>query len=625
MYGSQEFDCIVVGAGHAGCEAAHAAARMGLRVALITQSMEAIALMPCNPSVGGPAKGHVVAEIDALGGLMGLASDMSFLQMRTLNTGKGPAVRALRAQTDKRRYQNCVRTLLEKTPEISIVQASVVEIIAVSGEARGVRTHTGTVYRARTVVVTTGTYMESKVIVGTTIMSSGPNGLLPSHGLSENLRLLGLTLGRFKTGTPPRIHRRSVDFHRMEEQRGDENYGRFSRRSTRLQAEQVSCWLTYTTAKTHEIIRANLHRSPLYGGLIAGRGPRYCPSIEDKVVRFADKERHQIFLEPEGYDTEEIYVQGFSTSLPEDVQVEMLHSVIGLEQAEVMRTGYAIEYDYVDPLQLKLTLESKLCAGLFFAGQINGSSGYEEAAGQGLWAGINAGAKVRGLPPFVLLRSEAYLGVLIDDLVTKGTAEPYRLMTSRAEHRLLLRFDNAETRLLPKGVEYGLVPRQELSRLREEEDALGYWKDYLEQRKMAPQESVNRHLAAISTAPLEHTATAAALLRRPEVDWTALREMVPELSEVEPRLAQRIAIEVKYAGYIERQLGEVAIFRSLELKAIPSGVRYSEMRGLSLEAREKLERVQPRSYGQAARISGVSPADIAVLMVHLRNFIAEIP
>jgi len=598
---------------------------MGLRVALITQSMEAIALMPCNPSVGGPAKGHVVAEIDALGGLMGLASDMSFLQMRTLNTGKGPAVRALRAQTDKRRYQNCVRTLLEKTPEISIVQASVVEIIAVSGEARGVRTHTGTVYRARTVVVTTGTYMESKVIVGTTIMSSGPNGLLPSHGLSENLRLLGLTLGRFKTGTPPRIHRRSVDFHRMEEQRGDENYGRFSRRSTRLQAEQVSCWLTYTTAKTHEIIRANLHRSPLYGGLIAGRGPRYCPSIEDKVVRFADKERHQIFLEPEGYDTEEIYVQGFSTSLPEDVQVEMLHSVIGLEQAEVMRTGYAIEYDYVDPLQLKLTLESKLCAGLFFAGQINGSSGYEEAAGQGLWAGINAGAKVRGLPPFVLLRSEAYLGVLIDDLVTKGTAEPYRLMTSRAEHRLLLRFDNAETRLLPKGVEYGLVPRQELSRLREEEDALGYWKDYLEQRKMAPQESVNRHLAAISTAPLEHTATAAALLRRPEVDWTALREMVPELSEVEPRLAQRIAIEVKYAGYIERQLGEVAIFRSLELKAIPSGVRYSEMRGLSLEAREKLERVQPRSYGQAARISGVSPADIAVLMVHLRNFIAEIP
>jgi len=625
VYGSQEFDCIVVGAGHAGCEAAHAAARMGLRVALITQSMEAIALMPCNPSVGGPAKGHVVAEIDALGGLMGLASDMSFLQMRTLNTGKGPAVRALRAQTDKRRYQNCVRTLLEKTPEISIVQASVVEIIAVSGEARGVRTHTGTVYRARTVVVTTGTYMESKVIVGTTIMSSGPNGLLPSHGLSENLRLLGLTLGRFKTGTPPRIHRRSVDFHRMEEQRGDENYGRFSRRSTRLQAEQVSCWLTYTTAKTHEIIRANLHRSPLYGGLIAGRGPRYCPSIEDKVVRFADKERHQIFLEPEGYDTEEIYVQGFSTSLPEDVQVEMLHSVIGLEQAEVMRTGYAIEYDYVDPLQLKLTLESKLCAGLFFAGQINGSSGYEEAAGQGLWAGINAGAKVRGLPPFVLLRSEAYLGVLIDDLVTKGTAEPYRLMTSRAEHRLLLRFDNAETRLLPKGVEYGLVPRQELSRLREEEDALGYWKDYLEQRKMAPQESVNRHLAAISTAPLEHTATAAALLRRPEVDWTALREMVPELSEVEPRLAQRIAIEVKYAGYIERQLGEVAIFRSLELKAIPSGVRYSEMRGLSLEAREKLERVQPRSYGQAARISGVSPADIAVLMVHLRNFIAEIP
>ncbi|MBT9153668.1 MAG: tRNA uridine 5-carboxymethylaminomethyl modification enzyme MnmG [Firmicutes bacterium] len=617
VYCGGEFDCIVVGAGHAGCEAASAAARMGLSVAVLTQSMEAIACMPCNPSVGGPAKGHVVAEIDALGGLMGYAADMSFVQMRTLNTGKGPAVQALRAQTDKRLYQQVVRELLERTPNLRIIQASVVEILVESGRARGVRTHTGTLYRAKAVVVTTGTYMESTVIVGSSTIASGPNGLLPSHGLAANLRALGFRLGRLKTGTPPRIHRRSIRFDRMVEQRGDEEAARFSRRSSRLDPEQMSCWLTYTTAATHEIIRSNLHRSPLYAGLIAGRGPRYCPSIEDKVVRFADKERHQIFLEPEGYSTEEVYVQGFSTSLPEDVQVMMLRSVIGLEQAEMMRAGYAIEYDFVDPTQLTLALESKLYAGLFFAGQINGSSGYEEAAGQGLWAGINAGAKVRGLPPFVLLRSEAYLGVLVDDLVTKGTSEPYRLMTSRAEHRLLLRFDNTESRLLPKGVEVGVVPEWEL--LRGDEAGISQWMEYLERRKVSPEEAVNRHLASVPTSPIEHTTTAAALLRRPEISWEGLSVIVPELTEVALHLAQRVSIEVKYAGYIARQREAVELFQRLELKAIPSGVRYSEMRGLSLEAREKLERVQPRSYGQASRISGVSPADIAVLMVHLER------
>ncbi|MBS3984886.1 MAG: tRNA uridine-5-carboxymethylaminomethyl(34) synthesis enzyme MnmG [Selenomonadales bacterium] len=619
MYCGGEFDCIVVGAGHAGCEAAHAAARMGLSVALLTQSMEAIALMPCNPSVGGPAKGHVVAEIDALGGLMGYAADMSFVQMRTLNTGKGPAVQALRAQTDKRLYQQVVRELLEKTPNLRIVQASVVELVVEAGEVRGVRTHTGTLYRAKAVVVTTGTYLESKVIVGSTALPSGPNGLLPSHGLSENLRSLGFKLGRLKTGTPPRIHRRSVNFAAMEEQRGDSEFAPFSRRSARLAPVQLSCWLTYTTARTHEIIRANLHRSPLYAGLIEGRGPRYCPSIEDKVVRFADKERHQIFLEPEGYNTEEIYVQGFSTSLPEDVQLEMLRSVIGLEEAEMMRPGYAIEYDFVDPTQLTLTLESKQYAGLFFAGQINGSSGYEEAAGQGLWAGINAGAKVRGLPPFVLLRSQAYLGVLVDDLVTKGTSEPYRLMTSRAEHRLLLRFDNAEFRLLPIGVEFGVVPRQELTRLREEEAGISQWIEYLERRKVAPEEGVNRYLSGVPTAVLEHTTTAAALLRRPEITWEGLCTIVPELCEVTPRMARCVATEVKYAGYISRQRDAVEQFQRLELKAIPSDVNYSEMRGLSLEAREKLARVRPSSYGQASRISGVSPADIAVLLVQLER------
>jgi tRNA uridine 5-carboxymethylaminomethyl modification enzyme len=619
MYCGGEFDCIVVGAGHAGCEAAHAAARMGLSVALLTQSMEAIALMPCNPSVGGPAKGHVVAEIDALGGLMGYAADMSFVQMRTLNTGKGPAVQALRAQTDKRLYQQVVRELLEKTPNLRIVQASVVELVVEAGEVRGVRTHTGTLYRAKAVVVTTGTYLESKVIVGSTALPSGPNGLLPSHGLSENLRSLGFKLGRLKTGTPPRIHRRSVNFAAMEEQRGDSEFAPFSRRSARLAPVQLSCWLTYTTARTHEIIRANLHRSPLYAGLIEGRGPRYCPSIEDKVVRFADKERHQIFLEPEGYNTEEIYVQGFSTSLPEDVQLEMLRSVIGLEEAEMMRPGYAIEYDFVDPTQLTLTLESKQYAGLFFAGQINGSSGYEEAAGQGLWAGINAGAKVRGLPPFVLLRSQAYLGVLVDDLVTKGTSEPYRLMTSRAEHRLLLRFDNAEFRLLPIGVEFGVVPRQELTRLREEEAGISQWIEYLERRKVAPEEGVNRYLSGVPTAVLEHTTTAAALLRRPEITWEGLCTIVPELCEVTPRMARCVTTEVKYAGYISRQRDAVEQFQRLELKAIPSDVNYSEMRGLSLEAREKLARVRPSSYGQASRISGVSPADIAVLLVQLER------
>lgn len=619
MYCGGEFDCIVVGAGHAGCEAAHAAARMGLSVALLTQSMEAIALMPCNPSVGGPAKGHVVAEIDALGGLMGYAADMSFVQMRTLNTGKGPAVQALRAQTDKRLYQQVVRELLEKTPNLRIVQASVVELVVEAGEVRGVRTHTGTLYRAKAVVVTTGTYLESKVIVGSTALPSGPNGLLPSHGLSENLRSLGFKLGRLKTGTPPRIHRRSVNFAAMEEQRGDSEFAPFSRRSARLAPVQLSCWLTYTTARTHEIIRANLHRSPLYAGLIEGRGPRYCPSIEDKVVRFADKERHQIFLEPEGYNTEEIYVQGFSTSLPEDVQLEMLRSVIGLEEAEMMRPGYAIEYDFVDPTQLTLTLESKQYAGLFFAGQINGSSGYEEAAGQGLWAGINAGAKVRGLPPFVLLRSQAYLGVLVDDLVTKGTSEPYRLMTSRAEHRLLLRFDNAEFRLLPIGVEFGVVPRQELTRLREEEAGISQWIEYLERRKVAPEEGVNRYLSGVPAAVLEHTTTAAALLRRPEITWEGLCTIVPELCEVTPRMARCVTTEVKYAGYISRQRDAVEQFQRLELKAIPSDVNYSEMRGLSLEAREKLARVRPSSYGQASRISGVSPADIAVLLVQLER------
>lgn len=619
MYIGGEFDCVVIGAGHAGCEAAHAVARMGCSVAMITQSLDTIALMPCNPAVGGPAKGHVVAEIDALGGLMGYVTDMSFIQMRMLNTGKGPAVRALRAQADKRLYQAVMKSLLESTRGLRIIQAVVTEVVTEAGAVVGVRTHTGTVFRSRTVIVTSGTYLEGRVIIGSSTMSSGPNGMLPAQGLSQNLRDLGHHLGRFKTGTPPRIHRRSVDFSRMEEQPGDEKPARFSTRSKRENITQLACWLTYTTQRTHEIIRNNLHRSPLYAGLIEGTGPRYCPSIEDKVVRFADKERHQLFLEPEGYDTEEMYVQGFSTSLPEDVQVEMLQSVIGLEKAEIMRPGYAIEYDYLDPTQLKLTLESKAVPGLFFAGQINGSSGYEEAAGQGLIAGTNAGSMVRGLPPFTLRRSEAYLGVLVDDLVTKGTNEPYRLMTSRAEHRLLLRLDNVRSRLLRKGVEYGLVDRGELLSLGKEEEALNYWVAYLEKRSVPPDPAVNSLLLELGSTALAQSTTAAALLRRPEVEWSHLSRVVPELVELSPDLAVRTEIEVKYAGYIEKQREQVARFERMEGKEIPADVNYREIRGLSMEAREKLLKFRPHSVGQASRISGVSPADIAVLMVYLEG------
>lgn len=619
MYIGGEYDCVVVGAGHAGCEAAHAAARMGCSVAIITQSLDSIALMPCNPAVGGPAKGHVVAEIDALGGLMGYATDMSFIQMRMLNTGKGPAVRALRAQADRRLYQAVMRSLLENTKGLRMIQAVVTEVVTEAGAVLGVRTNTGTVFYARAVIVTTGTYLEGRVIIGNSTVSSGPNGMLPSRGLSEKLRELGHTLGRFKTGTPPRIHRRSVDFSQMEEQLGDVNPAGFSTRSKREGARQLPCWLTYTTGETHQIIRSNLHRSPLYAGLIEGTGPRYCPSIEDKVVRFQDKERHQLFLEPEGYDTDEMYVQGFSTSLPEEVQVKMLQSVVGLKNAEIMRPGYAIEYDVVDPTELKLTLESKAIAGLFFAGQINGSSGYEEAAGQGLIAGANAAGLVRGLPAFVLRRSEAYLGVLVDDLVTKGTNEPYRLMTSRAEHRLLLRLDNVRSRLLRKGVEYGLVEASELVALEQEEEALNTWMSYLEKRSVPPDAGVYNLLLELGTTGLTQTTTAAALLRRPEVQWADLARVVEELSELPASLAVRTEVEIKYAGYIEKQREQVARYERMEGREIPPHVSFCELKGLSMEAREKLAKYRPQTVGQASRISGVSPADIAVLMVYLEG------
>lgn len=619
MNRAESYDCIVVGAGHAGCEAAHAALRMGCRVLLLTQSLDSIALMPCNPSVGGPAKGHVVAEIDALGGLMGLVADRSYLQMRMLNTGKGPAVRALRAQSDKRQYHVEMKRLLEQAEGLRLVQALVAEVLTEDGRVQGVRTHYGVVYTAPTVVITAGTYLGGKVIVGSSTLLSGPNSLLASTGLADNLRGLGIEMGRFKTGTPPRIHRRGVDLTRMEEQQGDREPWRFSARSSSEPKEQLSCWLTYTTPRTHEIIRANLHRSPLYAGLIEGRGPRYCPSIEDKIVRFADKERHQIFLEPEGYDTDEMYVQGFSTSLPEDVQVEMLRSIIGLEQVEMLRPGYAIEYDYVVPTGLTLALESKVCAGLFFAGQINGSSGYEEAAGQGLLAGINAAAQVKGLPPLILRRSEAYLGVLIDDLVTKGVVEPYRLMTSRAEHRLLLRLDNAHGRLGPRAAQYGLISPAELQAIKEEEDELATWVAWMEKQQVRSTEEVNVLLQSVGTTPIAEAQAAAQLLRRPEVRWNLLCQMVVELAAVPWQLATRVEIEVKYAGYIAKEKEQVERFLGLENRQIPSDLRYEEIKGLSSEAREKLARQRPQYIGQALRMSGVSPADVAVLLVYIEG------
>jgi len=617
LYEAGSYDCIVVGAGHAGCEAAHAVVRMGCRVLLLTHSLDSIALMPCNPSVGGPAKGHVVAEIDALGGLMGRVADLSYLQMRMLNTGKGPAVRALRAQADKKQYQTAMRRILEQTEGLRIVQALVTEVLTQDGRVCGVGTHYGAVFQAPTVVITAGTYLEGKVIVGNTTLVSGPNSLLASTGLSGNLRSLGIEMGRFKTGTPPRIHRRSVDFALMDEQKGDSNPWRFSARSSKVPKEQLSCWLTYTTPQTHEIIRANLHRSPLYAGLIEGRGPRYCPSIEDKVVRFADKDRHQIFLEPEGYETDEMYVQGLSTSLPEDVQVEMLRSVIGLRGAEMMRPGYAIEYDYVVPTGLSLTLESKVCAGLFFAGQINGSSGYEEAAGQGLMAGANAAAQVLGYAPLILRRSEAYLGVLIDDLVTKGVAEPYRLMTSRAEHRLLLRLDNAYGRLGETAAQYGLISQAEFQAIKEEEVELAYWVGWMEKRQVRAGDEINALLQSVGTTPVSDAYTAAQLLRRPEVRWDLLCQVVPELVALPLQLATRVEIEVKYAGYIAKEREQVERFLELEHRAIPQGLRYEDIKALSSEAREKLARQRPQFIGQALRMSGVSPSDVAVLLVFM--------
>ncbi|AUM67226.1 tRNA uridine-5-carboxymethylaminomethyl(34) synthesis enzyme MnmG [Brevibacillus laterosporus] len=620
-YNGGEFDVIVIGAGHAGCESALAAARMGCQTLLITINLDAVAYMPCNPSVGGPAKGHVVREIDALGGEMGKNTDKTYIQMRMLNTGKGPAVHALRAQADKFAYQHEMKKTIENTPNLILRQAMVEELIVNNGVCEGVITNTGAQYKAKAVVVTTGTYLRGKIIIGDLQYESGPNNMRPSVRLAEHLKELGFELVRFKTGTPPRVHKSSVDFSKMEIQPGDEEPRAFSYETIASIPDQLPCWLTYTNLETHEVIQDNLHRAPMYSGAIEGTGPRYCPSIEDKVVRFNDKPRHQIFLEPEGRHTEEMYVQGLSTSLPEDVQLSMLRSMDGMENAKMMRPGYAIEYDSIVPTQLWPSLETKLIEGLFTAGQINGTSGYEEAAGQGLMAGINAARKVQGKPPVILGREEAYMGVLIDDLVTKGTNEPYRLLTSRAEYRLLLRHDNADMRLTDIGYEIGLISEERHNKFQQKRELVAKEKERLHSTRIRPENELAQEvLREAGTPELTEVIDLAQLLRRPEVTYEHIHRISPAPEELDVDVREQVEIQVKYDGYIRKSLAQVEKMKKVEEKLIPKRIDYTVISGMSKEAREKLQKIRPLNIGQASRISGVTPADISVLMIYMEQF-----
>lgn len=618
-YPGGKYDVIVIGAGHAGCEAALAAARLGCRTLVITINLDAVALMPCNPAIGGPAKGHLVREIDALGGQMGATIDMTRIQIRLLNTGKGPAVHALRAQADKWHYQRKMRNILETTANIHLQQAFVDRFIVKGGRIRGVVTHTGALFEAGAVVLTTGTYLRGRIIIGRLNYKGGPNGQLTSGRLSGSLTKLGLRLSRFKTGTPPRVHKDSIDFNKMVIQPGDEKPLNFSFSGTTVSGEQVPCWLTHTTEHTHQVIQDNLHRSPLYSGDIKGVGPRYCPAIEVKVVRFSERPSHQVFLEPEGRDTAEYYVQGMSTSLPEDVQIAMLRTIPGLENVEIMRAGYAIEYDCLDPTQLKTTLETKTVAGLFSAGQINGSSGYEEAAAQGIVAGINAAHYIKGLDPVIIDRSTAYIGVLIDDLVTKGTHEPYRMMTSRAEYRLLLRQDNADVRLTPLGFKIGLISPERYKVFTQKTASVDNEILRLQERIIPPAEHVNIYLEGKGSSPLSGHVSAAQLMKRPELSYDDILNLLQETVSQDPDVATQVETQIKYQGYIEKQMQQVEKFKRMENKALPEEMPYYQMEGISREAAEKLAKIKPRSIGQASRISGVSPADISVLLVHLEQ------
>lgn len=618
-YDGGTFDVIVVGAGHAGVESALAAARMGCKTLMVTINLDMIAFMPCNPSIGGPAKGHVVREIDALGGEMGRNIDKTFIQMRMLNTGKGPAVHALRAQADKFSYQHTMKETMEKEPNLTMRQGMVDRLIVEDGQCVGVITQTGTEYRAKSVVITTGTYLRGKVIMGELMYESGPNNQQPSIKLSDHLKELGFELVRFKTGTPPRVHKDTIDFSKTEIQPGDDEPKFFSYETEGSDNEQLPCWLTYTSTVTHQIINDNLHRAPMFSGVIEGTGPRYCPSIEDKIVRFSDKPKHQIFLEPEGKNTKEYYVQGLSTSLPEDVQLQVLRSIPGMENVEMMRNGYAIEYDAMVPTQLLPSLETKRLPGLFTAGQINGTSGYEEAAGQGIMAGINAARKAQGKEAVVLDRSQGYIGVLIDDLVTKGTNEPYRLLTSRAEYRLLLRHDNADLRLTPLGKEIGLISEERYARFLNKKEKVDQEIERLRTTRIRPSE-VNELLASLESAPLQDGTTLLTLMRRPEISYRIIEQISPAPEALNAEMKEQVEIQIKYAGYIEKQLIHVERLQKMEKKKIPDSIEYSEIHGLAMEAKQKLEQIRPISIGQASRISGVTPADISILLVYLEHY-----